>query len=408
VNKTKKILFISYDGMTDPLGQSQVLPYIIGLSRQGYEFTILSCEKPERYEKNKSTISALLSAEGIEWETIPFTTKPPIIAKYIDIASLRRKAIKLQRKNQFDMVHCRSYIAADIGVMLKKKYGIKYFFDMRGFWVDERVDGGLWNMKNPLYKAAFEYYKYKEGEYINNADYIISLTEAGKYEIQQWKSYANNPIGVIPCSADFNLFSLTSLTEKQKARKELGISDESLVLSYLGSIGTWYLLDEMLEFFGELKKTYTNAIFLFITPEKPAYIIQKAKQKFIKEEDLIIRFALRSEVPVLTKASDINISFIKPSYSKIASSPTKLGEVLAMGIPVICNSRVGDVKQIIEQTVSGITLEEFSKESYKEAIEKIPDLLEKDAVRIREKAFLYYDLNKAIKDYTSYYQTLLR
>jgi glycosyltransferase involved in cell wall biosynthesis len=404
----KKILFISYDGMTDPLGQSQVLPYIIGLARQGYKFTILSCEKPERFEKNKNIIFNLLSAEGIKWETVPFTTQPPIIAKYRDIAFLRRKAIKLQRENKFDMVHCRSYIAADIGVMLKKKYGIKYFFDMRGFWVDERVDGGLWNLKNPFYKTAFKYYKYKEGKYIKNADYIISLTESGKKEIQQWKSYANSPIGVIPCSADFNLFSQTSLVEKEQARKELKIDSNALVISYLGSIGTWYMLEEMLDFYMELKKEYTDSKFLFITPEKPEFILEQVKRKGIKEDSIVVRFAQRKDVPVLTKASDINISFIKPSYSKIASSPTKLGEVLAMGIPVICNSRVGDVKQIIEQTESGITVDDFTNESYKKIINRIPEILQKDAALIRMKAFLYYDLNKAIEKYTSFYKSLLQ
>jgi hypothetical protein len=48
----KNILYIAYDGMTDPLGQSQVLPYISGLSKLGYQFTLISCEKPEHTIKN--------------------------------------------------------------------------------------------------------------------------------------------------------------------------------------------------------------------------------------------------------------------------------------------------------------------------------------------------------------------
>ena len=45
----KNILFISYDGMTDPLGQSQVIPYLQGLSKKGFQFYLLSCEKPEAF-----------------------------------------------------------------------------------------------------------------------------------------------------------------------------------------------------------------------------------------------------------------------------------------------------------------------------------------------------------------------
>ena len=47
----KHILYLSYDGMTDPLGQSQVLPYIIGLTKAGYSFHLVSFEKPDRYNQ---------------------------------------------------------------------------------------------------------------------------------------------------------------------------------------------------------------------------------------------------------------------------------------------------------------------------------------------------------------------
>ena len=55
----KKILFISYDGMTDPLGQSQVIPYLSGLTKFGYGFTILSCDKPEKFTENKNYVEVI-------------------------------------------------------------------------------------------------------------------------------------------------------------------------------------------------------------------------------------------------------------------------------------------------------------------------------------------------------------
>ena len=51
-------IFISYDGLTDPLGQSQILPYMIGLSSKGYEITILRCEKKDVFDKNRALIEA--------------------------------------------------------------------------------------------------------------------------------------------------------------------------------------------------------------------------------------------------------------------------------------------------------------------------------------------------------------
>jgi hypothetical protein len=49
--QNKHILYITYDGLTDFLGQSQVLPYILGLEEKGYRFSILSFEKKREIRK---------------------------------------------------------------------------------------------------------------------------------------------------------------------------------------------------------------------------------------------------------------------------------------------------------------------------------------------------------------------
>ena len=71
----KQILYLSYDGMTDPLGQSQVLPYIIGLTKNGYEFTLISCEKKEKYLENKTIIENICLANNIDWQPLFYTKK---------------------------------------------------------------------------------------------------------------------------------------------------------------------------------------------------------------------------------------------------------------------------------------------------------------------------------------------
>ena len=60
------ILYISYDGLTDSLGQSQILPYIIGLSKQGYRFTIVSAEKEKVYACGKDEIQKIKEDFDIE------------------------------------------------------------------------------------------------------------------------------------------------------------------------------------------------------------------------------------------------------------------------------------------------------------------------------------------------------
>ena len=161
----KRVLYLSYDGMTDPLGQSQVLPYLIGLSKKGYQFTLISFEKAERFDKGKAIIEKICNDNHIDWHPLSYTKTPPILSTLKDIRSLKNKIIVLQRINPFLIVHCRSYITSLAGLWMKKKWGVKFVFDMRGFWADERVDGGLWNLKNPLFKTVYNYFKKKEKQF---------------------------------------------------------------------------------------------------------------------------------------------------------------------------------------------------------------------------------------------------
>ena len=406
LNGLDKILYISYDGMTDPLGQSQVIPYLSGLSQNGYQITILSVEKKGKLSENGEYISKLLSSFGIKWEYNLFTQNPPLLSKFYDLERLKWKALALQKKNKYRLIHCRSYVAAQVGLMLKKKFGVKFLFDMRGFWVDERVDGGLWDLKKPIYRALYSRYKKKEKDFIKGAEAIISLTQAGKDEIMSWPTYKGQPIAVIPCSADFDLFTLTNDTEKKKSREKLGLAPENYVVSYLGSLGTWYLIDEMLDFFSVVKKNIASAKFLFITRDDFEHVKQKALNKNINENDLVFTSASREEVALYAKASDVSLSFIKPCYSKIASSPTKLGELWAMGIPVISNSGVGDVKLLTQETGAGYVITSFTEKAMEEALLVVRNI-KVTPDEIRTNAFGYYDLNKMQQRYSQVYKDLL-
>ncbi|PZR27461.1 MAG: glycosyltransferase [Citrobacter freundii] len=404
----KKILYISYDGMTDPLGQSQVLPYLVGLSKEGYEFTILSFEKKDRFERVRPVIDEIINAAGIKWEPMSFTTNPPVLSKFYDAVRMKRKAFALHRRNKYDMIHCRSYIAADLGLQLKRRTGVKFFFDMRGFWADEKKDAGTWDQRKWIFRRVYQYYKKKEKAFLREADYIISLTEAGKLEMSRWPGYEPSvPLTVIPCCSDMDHFSLVTVQEKQRGREILHLPAQSLVVSYLGSIGAWYMLDEMLLLFSFIKKKFTDAKFLFITHSPKDTIISKAAALGISGNDIVIVEASRKEVPLYCKASDINISFIKPVYSKISSSPTKLGEVLAMGLPVIVNSGVGDVEAIVKNSHSGFVLHHFNEAEYQAATDAIPQLLSTAPARIRENIADIYSLSHGIQLYSKAYKQVL-
>ena len=402
------ILYISYDGMTDPLGQSQVIPYLKGLSKNGNQISLISCEKKEKFQSGKVTIQKTLNESNIIWMPVSYSSLFSVFSKRINLYKIRIKAEKHCKQNQITIVHCRSYMAALIGLKLKQKYGLKFIFDMRGFWADERIDGKIWNLNNNLHKRIYNYFKKKEIEFLTNADFTISLTQSAKDEILSWKQFIINkiPIEVIPCCVDLSLFSNNNINklELETIKSILHFSETDFILSYLGSIGTWYMLDEMLDFFKVLSEIKPNSKFLFITHDNKDEILLKAKEKEIATDKIIIYSAKRSEVPLYLSLSDISIYFIKPLYSKKASSPTKTGEIMAMGIPIITNSGIGDSDQIIKDSGGGLLINSFTKEEYKKIINKIDVLLKTDKERIMETAQNYFSLEKGIELYQSVYE----
>ncbi len=402
-----RVLYISYDGMTDPLGQSQVIPYLAELSKAGIEFHVLSAEKQKAFQSGKNTIASLLEKHNIHWHPVTYTKKPPVISTMQDIRELKRMAGTLHKRYHFNLCHCRSYIAAFAGVLLKKKHGVPFLFDMRGFYPDERVDGGLWNRNNPLYNMVYAYFKKQENTFFREADHIISLTETGKEILckRQNNDLTSKSITVIPCCTDITHFNPDKLDAGQidAFRKETGIAENDYVLSYLGSLGTWYMTDEMLDFYGVLLERKPDAKFLIITKDDPAPLVKLAKEKNLPVHQLLFRPAERTELPALISLSTASVFFIKPVFSKKASSPTKLAEILAMGIPVICNAGVGDIDRIVEKHNTGLVLNELNDETSREAVERMDDLSNISPKELRQTAKILFALEKAVRMYKNVY-----
>lgn len=402
------VLYLSYDGMTDPLGQSQVIPYLRELTRMGHRFTLISFEKPDRFKKNRDYVAGLMSSADIAWHPLIYTKFPPVLSTLYDKHRMQQLAFNLYKTNKFEAVHCRSYIAALVGQQLKKRLGLKFIFDMRGFWADERVDGGLWKLNNPVYKTVYRYFKRKEKEFLQEADYTITLTEAARDEMSRWalcKPIKN--LAVIPCCADLDLFTGEGISDADKValRHELGIAEGAFVLSYLGSIGTWYMPGEMMDFFKQLLTQRPDACFLFITTEPRDYLLKLADERGISAQKIIVTQTPHNRVPLYLSLSNWSIFFIKPVFSKLASSATKQGEIMGMGIPHVCNAGVGDIPYILQGNRLGIVIDEFTADAY---CRTINDMLCKtvDKKAIIAKADEIYSLKKGVAKYAAVYNVL--
>lgn len=385
---SKTFIFVSIDGMTDPLGQSQVLPYLLGLAKKGNTIGIVSCEKRENWEQHHKTIESIVKEARITWDYCFYKTGKPFISQLQNYRALKKLATSkvVSRASAIKhstneiavsnvVLHCRSYLAGLIGLYCKKKFNSGFIFDMRGFWADERIEGGIWNKMNPIGYFLYSYFKKKEKEMLISSNAIISLTHKAKSIILSWNlGIHESKITVIPCCADLVHFSRSNIEEQKLVtfQSKYPQIKNKFVLSYVGSLGTWYMADEMLEFF-KLLSEKIDSHFLIITKDSETLIHKAAVKHHVSLDKLTVVASSRADMPYFISFSSASLFFIKPSFSKSASSPTKMGELLSMEIPVITNAGVGDVDSIIHETNCGVIVFNFNKKEYQQAVS---DLLE--------------------------------
>jgi glycosyltransferase involved in cell wall biosynthesis len=322
-----------------------------------------------------------------------------------DVRKMRILAEFLHRLAPFDLLHCRSYLPALVGLKLKRRRGVPFIFDMRGFWADERIEGGGWE-RNCAYRTVYRYFKTRERHFLNEADEIVSLTWAGKQVLSSCGLSAEAHVTVIPCCADFDAFPAITSERRMQARKALGIGADEKVLGYIGSLGGNYMLNEMIDFFCTYRMRYGDARFLFVTHVPEEVMRVEAAKHSLPDDAIIVRQATHTQVPLFMAAADHGIAFKKPLFSAKACSPTKLGEMLAMELPVIVNSGVGDVAQVVEETGAGLVIHHFDHETYAEALDHL-DRLRPDMARWRSAARRWFDLRVGVERYDAIYRRVM-
>src|SRR6266550_5606158 len=207
----RRVLYISYNGMLDPLGQSQVIPYLKELSREGVRFTLLSFEGPAAYSheglERCEQLRAGLAGSGIDWHWLRYHKTPSLPATIYDVLAGIRYGSRLVRRRQIEMVHARSHIPATIALWLKRRFGVKMIFDVRGLLADEYVDAGHWRKGSIPYRIT----KSVEGRALAAADGVVTLTERIWPLMSQWESLRNRDVAhqVVPCCADLELFKFS-------------------------------------------------------------------------------------------------------------------------------------------------------------------------------------------------------
>ena len=379
--EARRVLFISYNGMLEPLGQTQVLPYLRELAKRGVKFTLLSFERDKAFtaegQRACEELKRELAEQGIEWHWLRYHRRPSLPATIYDVRVGIRYASGLVRRNQIELVHARSHIPATIALELKRKFGIKMIFDVRGLMAEEYVDSGHWPKGGLRYRIT----KATERRILAGTDAVVTLTERIWPIIKEWDGLRGRNVhhAVVPCCVDLSLFKFDE-EQRARLRSELKLGDR-LTLVYSGSLDGWYLTEEMADFFASVVRKRNDAHLLWLTMGSRERVRQLMRERKISEENFSIHSVPPKQMPSYLAAGDVGISFIKRCFSKLASSPTKNAEYLACGLPIVINSGIGD-----SDALPAIVIDDFNERDFDAAWTAIEAAVNDSNVRTKSRA----------------------
>jgi glycosyltransferase involved in cell wall biosynthesis len=373
-----RVFYVSYDGIEEPLGSSQVLPYLRRLASE-YAITLVSFEKSAR---PSHTLASELEALGIEWRPLRYHKHPPILSTVLDVIAGRRELIRAARRSgRPAIMHVRSYVPALMALLAQPRTDGKLLFDIRGFWADERVEGGIWRAGGVLFKLA----KRCERWFFAEADAVVTLTYASVSQIRSWTAGRDIPIEVIPTCVD-----LTRFLERPER------PDGPRVI-WNGSIGTWYRFD-----------LCPRAASVLDLPLEVITRQTALAAQLLEGYPAVIRAATPEEIPKALFAGDVGLCLIASTFSKIASGPTRFAEYLASGMPVLVTTGVGDLAAIVEDRCVGAVLSGEDDEAFSAVAAQLQELVS-DATapdRCRDTARELFDVDTGAARYGALYARL--
>jgi glycosyltransferase involved in cell wall biosynthesis len=268
---------------------------------------------------------------------------------------------------------------------------------------EEYVDAEHWGEGGLPYRIT----KAAERRILRGTDGIVTLTERIWPIIKDWQGLRGRAVHheVIPCCVDLSLFKFSD-EDRARRRSELGLNDR-LVMVYSGSLDGWYLTEQMADFFAAFLKQKREAHLLWLTTGSHDRVRELMSARSIGPDNFSVRAVASRDVASYLAAADVGLAFIKRCVSKIASSPTKNGEYLACGLPLVINAGVGDSDLLINEWQAGVLLEDFNDDDFAKSAQAVENIVREPRAKesAREVAEKVFDLETiAGERYASLYE----
>ena len=396
-----RVLYLTRNGLLEPLGQSQIFAYLKGLSIQS-RFTLISFEKPSDISDPTFKNNSLDQCEylGLRWIPLRFIQKPRPWAPALAVPQLALVALfqwLRSSRSRPQLVHARSYIPAAIALFLHRITGVPFIFDMRALWPEELITAGHLQRGSILHRALL----WLERHCLQEASAVVSLTYAAvdylhkRYPLE----LADQRIAVIPTCGDLQRFQFSEVN-----------ADAPLVIGCSGTVlSGWFLIDWMRCFFDAVARVDPSARFEVISRDAPEAIRSALTPGSSWADRLHVQSANPGDMPTILQRHTASVMFFTGGLSKLGSSPTRMAEVLASGKPVVANAGVGDVEQVISHHRVGVLSTGASSDEMDICVARLLVLLKDPDLsrRCRRTAEKLFSLESGTAAYRKLYEEIL-
>lgn len=370
------LTYLSLDSVSEGIGLSQVARYVERLGTRGVDVTLHSFEKgpPD------PGLSERLTAAGVRWKPHRFRVGGAGggLARVAHAAALIAGA---------DLVHARSDLAAAAAVVTRQP---AWVWDLRGFWREQRIAIGLVRPGSGPERVM----RSVEAAAARSCTGIVTLTDAAVGVLGD--RYGPEMVAksrVITTCVDLDLFTPRELPELPPVR-----------LLLAGTLNSLYDIPTMLQMVDRLKARCPVELSVLTSQASPW------------EGELAAcghapQHAPAADMPLWVARHHAGLSVLRDvGVSNLAATPTKLGEFLASGRPVITNTGLGDMDRLLSSYDCGVVVRDGSVEELDRVADDLLRLLVDPATpgRCRALAREHFDVERGVDQLLAVYRQAAR
>jgi len=409
LRRPKKVLYCHHQSLTEPIPRLHGLAQIRALaSDRNREFAVLSFE---HRNGKRGTETRELHARTRRWlleGDVAHAALPLLNSRWLEIPLGTLYLLFAVIFRRIRILHCRSYIPAIMGLLVRVLTPTRLLFDVRGLFVDEYLLERALREGSP--KLAFA--RWLERRIFFGSDAIVVVSERFRAHLLSRPDLRGRirpeRIHVIPNRVERTRFS-SSRDERLQLREKLGWQNR-LVGIFVGSSASWHRVDQIIEAAAGVIERRDDVCLLVIIYPSADKARSMAISAGIPEDRICFRSATVDQVPGLLSAGDFSFMFVQKHISKDVCAPIKFSEYMAAGLPVVAGGSLGDVGDWIAEEELGVLVDPDNAE---ETIGQIEDLLSSEEFRtgeMKERCQVFaaekLDMKTTLEEYDAIYRSL--